>query len=152
METAFTLLITLQFVLVVAHDWLDIPGWTHGAQVRAVVGERKLAIATAINAVFPGIAVALALWFCRAPKPWYATDYWVAYCALTVASAIFMWYVPYFFGTNEKTSREYAVMYAGTRQVLPPRGANPRPNLLHICFHVLFVTTLAMAVWLRIDA
>ena len=87
-ETAFTLLIALQFAVIVAHDWLEIPGWTHGRQVQAVVGRGKLAIATAINAIFPGTALALALWFWRAPKPWYATDYWVAYCAVTVASAI----------------------------------------------------------------
>jgi hypothetical protein len=58
---------------------------------------------------------------------------------VTLASAIAMWYVPYFFGANEEKKREYSRMYAGTRDVLPARGDNPRPNLLHICFHALFV-------------
>jgi hypothetical protein len=42
-------------------------------------------------------------------------------------------------------------MYAGTKQVLPPRGDHPRPNLLHICFHVLFVVNmcLSMALWMQ---
>jgi hypothetical protein len=40
-------------------------------------------------------------------------------------------------------------MYAGTRQVLPPRGDNPRPNLLHLCFHALFVVTFLLALVLR---
>ncbi len=60
MQAVFTFLITLQFVAVVAHDLVDIPGWTHGKQVQAVVARRKLWVATAINAVFPGLAVGFA--------------------------------------------------------------------------------------------
>jgi hypothetical protein len=62
-----------------------------------------------------------------------------------------MWYFPYFLGAAEKTKLEYARMYAGTRHVLPARGDNPRPNLLHLCFHVLFVVNfgLALLLWLR---
>lgn len=61
METAFGCLIVLQFVLVVAHDWLEIPGWTHSSQVQSVVGRRKLLLATSINAIFPGTAAAFAI-------------------------------------------------------------------------------------------
>ena len=63
LQEIFTVLIVLQFVLIVSHDLLDIPGWTHGKQVQAVVGRRKLLLATAINSIFPGAAVALALLF-----------------------------------------------------------------------------------------
>jgi hypothetical protein len=149
LEAAFTILIALQFVLVVFHDWVDIPGWVTGSQVQAVVGRRKLAIATAINAIFPGVAVAFAIAYWRAPAPWFAADYWVAYCVITVGSAIAMWYVPYFRGAGERQKEEYIAMYAGTHHVLPPRGDNPRPNLLHVCFHVLFIATLALALLLR---
>ena len=138
-------MITIQFVVVVLHDWLDIPGWTHGRQVQALIGRRKLQVATIINAVFPGLAVAFAFYYWNRPKPGFATSYWIMYCAVTLLSAIVMWYVPYFTGTNEKTKREYAAMYAGTRHVLPPRGDNPRPNLLHLCFHVLFVVNFVLA-------
>jgi len=40
-------------------------------------------------------------------------------------------------------------MYAGTRQVLPPRSDNPRPNLLHVCFHTLFVIKFFLVLVLR---
>jgi len=60
-----------------------------------------------------------------------------------------MWYIPYLFGASEQKRRDYEQMYAGTRHILPPRGDNPRPNLLHICFHILFVTTLVLAIALR---
>ena len=149
MEALFAILITLQFLVIVLHDWLDIPGWTHGSQVQRVVGTRRLLVATAINAIFPGIAVAFAFIYWHAPKPWFASGYWILYCAITVASAIAMWYVPYVFGTNENTARQYREMYEGTRQVLPPRGDNPRPNLLHLCFHVLFVVNLGIVVMQR---
>lgn len=151
LQLTFAFLITVQFLLIVFHDMVDIPGWAHGAQVRRAIGRTKFWVATLINAIFPGLAVGFAFWFLNRPKPGFVTQYWVIYCAITLGSAITMWWIPYFFGTNEKTKREYAEMYKGTRQVLPPRGDNPRPNLLHLYFHALFVTTLvlATAIWIR---
>jgi hypothetical protein len=149
-DALFACLISLQFVAVVAHDWIDVPGWTHGTQVQLVVGRRKLWIATLINAFFPGVAVAFVVIFWSRPKPGFVTSYWVIYCAVTLASAIFMWYLPYFLGATEKTKREYAKMYAGTRQALRPRGDNPRPNLLHLCFHFLFIVNFCLALVTRL--
>jgi hypothetical protein len=152
MQMVFTCLISLQFLVVALHDLVDVPGWTHGGQVQAVVGRRKLWLATLINSSFPGLAVAFAFYFWNRPKPSFVSDYLMIYCAITVASAIAMWYVPYFLGASEKTRQEYSMMYAGTRQVLPPRGDNPRPNLLHICFHGLFVVTFVLALVLRLSS
>jgi len=147
-QTLFTCLIAAQFLVVAAHDLVDIPGWTHGSQVQALIGRRKIWLVTLVNGIFPGVAAAFAFYYWNKPKPAFVTGYWVFYCAVTVASAIVMWYVPYFFGTSEKQKREYAAMYAGTRQVLPARGDNPRPNLLHLCFHALFLITLVLAIML----
>ena len=144
----FALLLIVQFIVVVLHDWFDIiRGWTHGSQVQHVVGRRKLLIATLINAMFPGAAVVLAIIFWRSPKPEFATNYWVTYCAMTVGSAVLMWYVPYLFGAGEETKRSYGAMYAGTRFILPARGDNPRPNLLHFCFHLLFLSNLLLSLF-----
>src|SRR5215471_9582015 len=144
-QTLFTCLITLQFVVVTSHDLVDIPGWTHGSQVQSIVGRRKLWLVTMVNAVSPGLAVAFAISFWNRPKPWFVSDYWIIYCAVTLASAIAMWYVPYFRGATVERKRDYSRMYAGTRQILPPRGDNPRPNLLHLYFHALFLTTLLLS-------
>src|SRR5579871_1279969 len=149
LQLLFTLLITVQFVVIVLHDLLDIPGWTNGTKVREVVGRKKLWLATAINAVFPGLAVAFAVYAWNRPRPTFAANYWMIYCLVTLISAITMWYVPYLLGTSEKRKQEFLAMYTGTRQVLPPRGDNPRPNLLHVCFHVLFVVNLGLALALR---
>lgn len=148
-QNLFTFLITLQFVVVAFHDLVDIPGWTHGKQVKSIIGPRKLWAATLINAIFPGAAVAFAIRFWNQPKPKFVFNYWLIYCIVTVASAIAMWYVPYFFGTTEQRKLEYSRMYAGTLQVFPPRGENPRPNLLHVCFHILFVINCVLALTLR---
>jgi hypothetical protein len=145
----FTCLIVVQFIVVTFHDLVDVSGWTHGSQVQAVMGRGKVWLATLANSVFPGIAVGLAIYSLVRTKPAMATNYWVIYCAVTVLSAIVMWYVPYFSGGSEKQRQEYREMYAGTKQVLPGRGDNPRPNLLHVCFHVLFVATLLLALMLR---
>jgi hypothetical protein len=150
MQTAFTYLITLQLLVVTLHDLVDIPGWTHGSQVQSVIGRRKVWLATLVNSMLPGLAVAFAFYYWSRPKPGFVFNNWLIYCAITLASAIGMWYVPYFRGAPEKTKRDFLMMYAGTRQVLPPRGDNPRPNLLHICFHGLFVLTFVLAVILRV--
>ena len=152
LETLFAFLITLQFVVVVCHDWLDIPGWTHGRQVQAVIGRTKLLWATVINAIFPGLAVAFALWFWRKSHPTFVGTYWVTYCGVTVLSAIGMWYVPYLRGADEKKKLEYSQVYAGTRHIFPARGDNPRPNLLHVFFHLLFVVNFALALVIRFRA
>lgn len=149
-ETLFAVLITLQFLLIVSHDWLNIPGWTHGRQVYAVLGPVKMWIGTAINAVFPGLAAFFAFYYWHRPKTPFVLNYWAIYCAITVLGAIQAWWWPYFRGTDEKTKERYAKMFAGTRQVLPARGDNPRPNLLHLCFHGLFLATLALSVMLQL--
>jgi len=149
MEALFACLITLQLVVVGMHDLVDIPGWTHGAQVRATLGTRKLWLATLINSMFPGAAVAFAFYFWHQPKPRFVANYWLLYCAVTLISAIAMWYVPYFFGATDEQKRFYSQIYAGTRQVLPPRGENPRPNLLHLLFHILFVINFFLVLVLR---
>ena len=148
-QTVFTCLIAVQFIVVAGHDLVDIPGWTHGSQVQALIGRRKVWLVTLVNGIFPGAAAGFALHYWNRAKPAFVTDYWVLYCGVTVISAIAMWYIPYFFGTNEKQKREYAAMCAGTWQVLPARGDNPRPNLLHLCFHALFLITLVLALMLR---
>jgi hypothetical protein len=151
MQTLFTVLICVQFLVVVLHDWLNIPGWTHGRQVAAALGPVRMAVATVINALFPGVAVFFALRYWEQPKPRFVLDYWVVYCAITVLSAIQAWWWPYFRGASAETETLYAEMYAGTIQVLPARGNHPRPNLMHIYFHALFLSSLAVSValWLR---
>src|SRR6476620_1137340 len=152
LHTLFAFLIRLQFLVVVSHDWLDIPGWNHGRQVQAVIGRTKLLWATVINAVFPGLAVAFALWFWGRSHPTYVGSYWVIYCGVTLLSAIGMWYVPYLRGADAKKKLEYSQMYAGTRHIFPARGENPRPNLLHVFFHILFVANFALALMIRFRA
>jgi hypothetical protein len=73
-DTLFAFLIMLQFIVIVCHDWLDIAGWTHGRQVQAVIGRTKLLWATAINALFPGAAVAFAAWFWGKSHPRFVRD------------------------------------------------------------------------------
>jgi hypothetical protein len=149
-QTLFTILITLQFLVVALHDWVNIPGWSHGRQVQAALGRNKILIGTLINCLFPGTAFGFAYLYWGRPKPAFVLDYWVIYCAVTVASAIGSWWIPYFLGTDEKTTQLYLQMYAGTRQVLPARGDNPRPNVLHLYFHALFLITLVLAAALKL--
>src|SRR5580692_10031703 len=108
MIALFTGLIVLQFLVVASHDLIDVSDWVRGSQVQAVMGRRKVWLATLVNSVFPGIAVAFALYFWNRPKPLYVPTYWVVYCAISVASAIGMWYVPYLRGAPEKQKREYS--------------------------------------------
>ncbi len=145
MNLIFTCLIIAQFIVVAAHDWIDIPGIVCGSQMQAAIGRRKLAWATAINCLFPGYAVALAIRFFDAPKPDYALRYWLMYTGITMGSAFIMWWVPYLFGASAKHRELYGKMYAGTRFILPARRGDRGPNLLHLCFHALFLSTFILA-------
>lgn len=149
-EILFTVLITIQFLVMVLHDWLDIPGWTHGRQVYAALGPVKIWIGTVVNASFPGAALFFAIRYWHQTKPGFVLIYWVVYCVFTGMGAIQSWWWPYFRGTDEKTKELYAKMYAGTWQVLPAHGDNPRPNVLHLCFHALFLITLVLSVVLGV--
>jgi hypothetical protein len=145
MVALFTWLIIFQFVIIVSHDLVDIPGWVHGSQVQAVIGRRKVWLATLINAVFPGIAAGFAIHFRHRPAPGFARSYWLIYCAIALLSAIGMWYIPYLRGASDKQKQEYGSMYAGTRHILPARGDNPRPNVFHMGIHALFVVNFCLA-------
>jgi hypothetical protein len=151
-QNLFAVLISLQFLAVALHDWLNIPGWTHGRQVYSALGPVKMGAGTAVNCIFPGVAAFFAYYYWHKPKPGFVLDYWIIYCAVTVVGAITAWWIPYWRGTDEKTTELYRKLYAGTRQVLPPRGDNPRPNLLHLYFHGLFLSTLVLStvLWLRV--
>jgi len=149
MMALFTCLIVLQFLIIVSHDLIDVPGLIHGSQIQAQIGKGKVWLATLANAVFPGIAAGFALYFCTRPKPGYVSNYWVIYCSIALLSAVGMWYVPYLRGAPEKQKREYLTMYAGTRHILPERGDNPRPNLFHVGIHFLFVVNFCLALALR---
>lgn len=145
MNLLFTCLIIAQFVVVAVHDWIDIPGIVHGSRVQAEIGRHQLAWATVINSLFPGFAVVLAIRFFHTPKPAYALRYWLIYTGITMASAIVMWWVPYLFGPSAKHRELYGKMYAGTQFVLPERRGDRGPNLLHLCFHALFLSTFILA-------
>jgi len=134
------------------HDWVDVSGWIHGRQIQAVVGRRKLAWATLVNVAFPGTALAYVIWFFHEPKPVFVLNYWVIYTAITAATAFLMWWVPYIFGSSPTRAEEYRKMYAGTQHVLPVRKGDPGPNLAHLAFHGLFLTTLFLALALRLKA
>jgi hypothetical protein len=145
MQIAFTILISLQFLIILLHDLVEIPGWSHTSQMQAVLGKHKLWGATLANSIFPGVAAAFSWIFWNRPRPASVDRYWLIYCAVTVLSAVVMWYLPYFFGASEAKGNQYQRFYAGTRQILPPRGNNPRPNFLHVIFHFVFVATLSLA-------
>jgi hypothetical protein len=149
LQGIFTVLLVLGFLMNGFHDLIDIPGWTHGSQVRAAVGRTKMIIGAAGNSIVPGVAAALAIYYWRTPAPGGVRDFWLIYCAVGVAGAIAMWWIPYFRGADQKTKDLYAKMCVGTIQVLPPRGDNPRPNLFHVVLHTVGATSLivATAIW-----
>ena len=119
MVVLFSLLIVLQFVIIISHDLIDIPGLVSGSQIQAVVGRRKVSLATLANSIFPGIAAGFAIYFWNRTKPGYVPDYWLIYCGVALLSAIGMWYIPYLRGAPDKLKNEYLSMYAGTRHICP---------------------------------
>jgi hypothetical protein len=149
-EDIFTVLICIQFLVMAVHDLVHIPGLTHGRQVMAAVGPVKVFIGTAVNSILAGIPAVFAIVYWHKPKPDYLLNGWLIYCAFVCIGMIQAWWLPYFRGTDDKTKNLYAKMYAGTWQILPPHGDNPRPNVLHLVFHTLFLITFVFALLLRL--
>ena len=152
LQTLFTILLILGFLMNGFHDLVDIPGWTHGRQVRAAIGTKKVLIGTMVNCLIPGITAAFAIYYWQKPAPPWLWNYWLISCSLAVMGAISMWWIPYFRGTDQKTKDLYSKMYAGTLQVLPPHGDNPRPNVFHLFLHALAAITLVLTVVLWFTA
>ncbi len=150
MVALFTCFIILQFAIIASHDLINIPGWVHGNQIQALMGRRKVWLATVVNSTFPGIAAGYAIYFWHRTKPGFVVNYWVIYSGIAVMSAVGMWYLPYLRGATEKQKAEYLKMYAGTRHILPLRGDNPRPNLFHLGLHAIFLATLCLALAIRL--
>ena len=150
LQNCFAILLILGSLMGGLHDWIDVPGWTNGQQIRAALGMKKMLIGTAVNGLFPGLVAALAIYYWDTPAPSSVRSLWVVYCAVGVVGAITMWWIPYFRGTDQKTKDFYSKMCAGTIQVLPPHGDNPRPNLFHVVLHAVGATSLilALAIWL----
>jgi hypothetical protein len=132
MVLLFTCLITLQFAIIVSHDLIDIPGWVHGSQVQALIGRRKVWLATLANSVFPGIAAGLAIYFWHRPRPAYVPNYWVIYCAVALLSAVGMWYVPYLRGAPQKQKSRILKHVCGNSANSPCAwGQSPHQSLSH---------------------
>src|ERR1700690_3584437 len=99
LQSIFAVLLVLGFLMNGFHDLVDIPGWTHGSQVRAAFGVNKIVIGTGVNSLFPGVAAALAIYYWHSPAPRGVRNFWLIYCAVVVMGAIAMWWIPYFRGT-----------------------------------------------------
>ena len=76
LQNVFTILLVLGFLMNGFHDWVDIPGWTHG-QVRAALGMKKLVIGTAVNCIFPGLAAGLAIYYWQKSPPAGVRNFWL---------------------------------------------------------------------------
>jgi hypothetical protein len=149
MNTLFTFLIFLQFGLILLHDLIDIPGLVSGSSVRSSVGKGKLIGVTLVNAIFPGIAAGLAIFFLNRNRPPAVWNYWLIYCGITVCAAFFMWYLPYIRGAVNDQSGAAAKLHQDTVHVLPLRGDNAGPDLFHMCMHILFLANFCLVCLLR---
>lgn len=148
MNPAFAILISMQFVLILLHDLVDIPGLVSGSTIQSAIGKRKVIGIAFMNAIFPGVAAGLAIRFWKGRAPAAVWNYWVIYCSVTVLSAIVMWYVPYLRGRDAGPSGSAARLHGNTVRVLPPRGDNAGPDLFHMLMHLVFLANLCLALLL----
>lgn len=65
----------------------------------------------------------------------------VVYYFILIAEEFRVWWLPYFFGANERWRSVYDRLHARTIKMLPVRGNNPVPNLEHTILHALTLLT-----------
>jgi hypothetical protein len=146
LEMLFLTTSLCQLAILLVHDWLDLFPLNDIAHLQHSMSARqRLLMIFGNTAVYFGLLLAQAIYFGQTKPFWLGIAGAFYYC-----SVWFMmyqqWYKLYLFGAPEQVCRKYALEYGRTLQILPPRGNNPRPNLLHAILHVLFLVNSVLTI------
>jgi hypothetical protein len=146
MEFTFVVLLTLQCLILLLHDWISMPPLNDIAAMRRTLPARARMLMVAGNLLPPLIVLVLETRLYEQPKPLGIGIYFVAYFVITLVMIYMSWYHPYLAGATAEEKERFRAEYGRTLQLLPPRGDNPRPNAIHVFLHLIILINAALAV------
>lgn len=140
------LLLALQMfhvLFLMLHDWVPLGKLNDVKAVRAENLGQRLLWTTLISAMpFVVPLVGSFVYLGQRYPHWLWIWLWVAYGTLFWGE-LRAWWVPYFFGTDEKRVERYDKMFGRTHSFLSRRNGI-EPNTLHIVLHAVTLGTLVV--------
>jgi hypothetical protein len=145
MMLAFILSQSLVVLFVALHDWLPLGRLNNLAGIRAVDTRAQL-LRTTIVSTAP-FAVGLAGTIRYYPGPVHSPLVWVLWISYGAGlyGMLRAWYFPYLVYADPLRAARYHERFAHTHAFLPVRNGI-RPDTLHVIFHVVLLTTIALLV------
>jgi hypothetical protein len=141
--TAFVVCQSLVMLFIALHDWVPLGRLSNLEAVRAADSTMKLFFVTVLSTLPFAIGLAASVYYAPVGNPiWLTWLLWITY-GLAIYGMMRAWYWPYFFGGDPARVQRYQQRFANTRAFLPTFHGI-RPDTLHVCFHAVLVSTVAL--------
>jgi hypothetical protein len=135
----------VQVIILLFHDWIPLAPLNDVQAVRREHGLTRVAFGTVISSLFPGIGLALSLYYLDSGWPHWLYIFLLAGYGFLFIGELEAWWIPYLLWPQPKKAAEYDAMFANTWAFLPPRNGI-RINALHFFLHACtLATALALA-------
>ena len=148
-EKAFMAGLGLIVLFMLIHDWVPLGPLNDVEGVKLENSTSGLVRTTIINTLSILIVVIIAMIFIGKRYPIWARIWLVIHLGSITAGAIMAWWIPYFFGADQETSKRYEVMFGNTHSFLPEIN-NITPNTIHVLFHLILLVTWILAIFISI--
>jgi hypothetical protein len=147
---AFLACQTFVVIFIGVHDWAPLGKFNNLQGIRAADTTRKLAVVTILSTLPFAIALMGSVYYSKSHFPsWLAWTLWISYGAAAYGM-LRTWWIPYLFGNDPERAKRYQLRFAHTHAFLPIRNGI-RPDTLHVCFHVVLVTSIILLVLLTLS-
>ena len=143
MQHALVICQALVVTFLALHDWVPLGKLNNVAGPVAVDSPGRLALSTAVSTLpFAAVLIVSAVFVSVAYPKWLLWWLWGTYlaCCYGILRA---WWIPYLGTPDPQRAKRYSIRFAGTHSFLPVRNGM-RPDTLHVAFHSLVATTLAL--------
>ena len=140
---AFLVCQSLVVIFIALHDWVPLGRLNNLDGVHAVDSTAKLFIVTVLSTLPFAIGLTASLHYAAGRNPgWLTWLLWISY-GLGFYGMVRAWYWPYLFGGDPARVQRCQQRFAHTHAFLPTIHGI-RPDTLHVCFHVAFVSAFAL--------
>ena len=135
-----------QFIVVLfitLHDWVSLGKLNNLKGIRAADTTQRLFVVTMLSALPFAVAFVGSAYYTKTHFPaWLWWLLWLSY-GTGLYGMFRTWWVPYLFVKEHARAARYQVRFAQTHAFLPARNGI-RPDTLHVCFHLVFITAFVL--------
>jgi hypothetical protein len=130
-------------LFIALHDWVPLGKLNNLVGVRAADTTTRLFFVSVLSTLPYAVGLAATLHYASTRNPiWLTWWLWISY-SLGIYGMLRAWYWPYLFGGDPARVERYQQRFAHTHAFLPTIHGI-RPDTLHVCFHVVYVSALVL--------